>query len=295
MIVKLMRTLFIVLLSCVSLRATGAEKPVFYFTALPNQDEAELNKKFGRLAKYLEEKLGVTVVYVPLHTYEAAVDAFIQNKIQMAWFGAYTGLQARHAVPNSEAIAQGAEDVSFKSYFIANASTGLKKSESFPKGIAGKSFVFGAPLSTSGRLIPEYLIRQNFKKAPDKVFSNVSFSGDHESTLDLVQWGLGNVGVLNYTVYEAAKKAGKVDETKVSVIWETPPFPDNSFVIRGDAEEKFGAGFKAKVRQVLLDLDDKEILKSFSRSKFIPATNEQYEFIEEVIGIIEHEEYAAAK
>jgi phosphonate transport system substrate-binding protein len=45
-----------------------------------------------------------------------------------------------------------------------------------------------------------------------------------------------------------------------------------------------------KVKQALLDLDDKDILKSFARSKFIPATNEQYEFIEELATVIENDE-----
>jgi hypothetical protein len=36
-----------------------------------------------------------------------------------------------------------------------------------------------------------------------------------------------------------------------------------------------------------LQFDDKEVLKSFARSKFIPATNEQYEFIEEIARLIE--------
>jgi phosphonate transport system substrate-binding protein len=62
----------------------------------------------------------------------------------------------------------------------------------------------------------------------------------------------------------------------VSVIWETPAFPDYQFTIRGDVEQKFGAGFKEKVKEAILGLDDKEILGFFARSKFIPATNDQY-------------------
>lgn len=267
-----------------------AQKPVFYFTAIPNQDEAELLKRFNKVAAYLEGKLGVPVTYVPFNSYEAAVEAFVSGKVQLAWFGAYTGVQARHLVPGSEAIVQGLEDTRFKSYFIAHVSSGLQPSKDFPTGIEGKTFLFGAPLSTSGRLVAEYWIRRRFGKSPEQVFSKVSFSGDHSSTLDLVQAGVAQVGVLNYTVFEAAKKAGTVDPAKVSVIWETPPFPDNAFTIRGDVNAVFGEGFKEKVRQALLDLDDKEILKSFSRSKFIPATNEQYEFIEQLAAIIEDEE-----
>src|SRR6516165_9513297 len=135
--------------------AATAQAPTFVFTAIPDQDETRLVERFSRFAKYLETKLAVPVKYVPVKTYPAAVTAFINNDVQLAWFGGYTGVQARHAVPGSEAIAQGAEDVNFKSYFIANSETGLKPSKEFPAGIRGKTLTFGSRSSTSGRVMPE--------------------------------------------------------------------------------------------------------------------------------------------
>jgi phosphonate transport system substrate-binding protein len=262
--------------------SASAQTPAFVFTAIPDQDETRLVERFSRFAKYLEGKLGVPVKYVPVKSYPAAVTAFTNNDVQLAWFGGYTGFQARRAVPGSEALAQGAEDVNFKSYFIANVEAGLKPSKEFPTGIAGKTFTFGSRASTSGRVMPEYFIRKNLGKGPDDVFSRVGFSGDHSRTLQLVQTGAYQLGAMDYTVFETEKKAGKVDDAKVQVIWETPPFPDYQFTIRGGVEKTFGTGFKEKVKQAILSLDDKEILGFFARSKFIPATNGQYRPIEEV-------------
>jgi phosphonate transport system substrate-binding protein len=271
-----------VFLSAAIATSVSAQTPTFVFTAIPDQDETRLVERFSRVATYLEGKLGVPVKYVPVKSYPAAVTAFTNNDVQLAWFGGFTGYQARRAVPGSEAIAQGAEDVNFKSYFIANAEAGLKPSKDFPTGIAGKTFTFGSRASTSGRVMPEYFIRQNLGKGPDDVFSRVGFSGDHSRTLQLVQSGAYQVGAMDYTVYEVEKKAGKVDESKVSVIWETPTFPDYQFTIRGDVDKTFGAGFKEKVKQAILGLDDKEILGFFARTKFIPASNAEYKPIEEV-------------
>ena len=263
--------------------AATAQAPTFVFTAIPDQDETRLVERFSRFAKYLETKLAVPVKYVPVKTYPAAVTAFINNDVQLAWFGGYTGVQARHAVPGSEAIAQGAEDVNFKSYFIANSETGLKASKDFPAGIAGKTLLFGSRSSTSGRVMPEYFIRKHFPgKQPDEIFSRVGFSGDHSRTLQLVQSGAYQVGVMDYTVYEVEKKAGRVEEGRVSVIWESPTFPDYQFTIRGDVDKQFGPGFKEKVKQAIVSLADPEILGYFARSKFIPASNDEYAPIEEV-------------
>ena len=261
----------------------SASPPAFVFTAIPDQDETRLVERFSRFANYLAPKLGVPVKYVPVKTYPAAVSAFINNDVQLAWFGGFTGVQARHAVPGSEAIVQGAEDVNFKSYFIANSETRLKSSAEFPAGIEGKTFTFGSRSSTSGRVMPEYFIRKHFAgRGPDEIFSRVGFSGDHSRTLQLVQSGAYQVGVMDYTVYEVEKKAGRVDESRVTVIWQTPTFPDYQFTIRGDVDKTFGPGFKDRVRQAILSLNDPEILGYFARSKFVPASNEEYAPIEEV-------------
>ena len=263
--------------------SANAQPNTFVFTAIPDQDETRLVERFSRFAKYLEGRLGVPVKYVPVKTYPAAVTAFINNDVQLAWFGGFTGVQARHAVPGSEAIAQGAEDVNFKSYFIANSETGLKFSKDFPASIEGKTLLFGSRSSTSGRVMPEYFIRKHFAgKQPDQIFSRVGFSGDHSRTLQLVQSAAYQVGVMDYTVYEVEKKAGRVDESRVSVIWESPTFPDYQFTIRGDVDKQFGSGFKDKVRRAIVSLADPEILGYFARSKFIPASNAEYAPIEEV-------------
>jgi len=281
MLHKVLHTAALVIMFTSASAATPA--PTFVFTAIPDQDETRLVERFSRFAKYLETKLGVPVKYVPVKTYPAAVTAFINNDVQLAWFGGFTGVQARHAVPGSEAIAQGAEDVNFKSYFIANSETGLKFSRDFPAGIQGRTLLFGSRSSTSGRVMPEYFIRQHFGgKSPDEIFSRVGFSGDHSRTLQLVQSGAYQVGAMDYTVYEVEKKAGRVDESRVAVIWESPTFPDYQFTIRGDVDQQFGAGFKDRVRQAILSLTDPEILSYFARSKFIAASNEQYAPIEEV-------------
>jgi phosphonate transport system substrate-binding protein len=263
--------------------AAAQEKPAFVFTAIPDQDETRLVERFTRVAEYLQEKLGVPVKYLPVKSYPAAVTAFVNNQVQLAWFGGFTGVQARREVPDSEAIAQGAEDAAFKSFIIANAKTGLKPAKDFPKAIEGKSFTFGSRASTSGRLMPEYYIRKAFGgRDPETIFARVGFSGDHSRTIQLVQSGAYEVGVVDYSVWGLDEKAGKVDPAQVAVIWESPTFPDYQWTVRGDVDKNYGAGFKEKLRAALLAIEDPAILSQFGRSKFIPAKNADYAPIEEV-------------
>jgi phosphonate transport system substrate-binding protein len=266
--------------------AAAQDRPALVFTAIPDQDETRLVERFTKVAEYLQARLGTPMKYLPVKSYPATVAAFSANQVQLAWFGGFTGVQARRQVPGSEAIAQGAEDVAFRSFIIANSKTGLTASQEFPKAIAGKSFTFGSRASTSGRLMPEYFIRKEFGgRAPDEIFSRVGFSGDHSRTIQLVQSGAFEIGVLDYTVWDLDSKAGKVEPSQVQVIWESPTYPDYQWTVRGDVDRRYGAGFKEKLRAALLAIDDPAILAQFARSKFIPAKNSDYAPIEEVAKI----------
>ena len=253
--------------------ATAAE---FIFTAIPDQDESALKERFNKIAVYLEEALSIKTRYIPVKSYAAAVTAFRNNQVQLAWFGGLSGVRARQLVKGSKAIAQGLEDPFFETYFIAHESSGLKPSSSFPKGIAGKTFTFGSKGSTSGRLMPEFHIREAFGKTPDKVFKRVGFSGSHSRTVALVNSGAYEVGAVNFKVYKKELNAGKIDQKKVSIIWKTPGYPDYNWSIRGDVDKRFGKGFTDKVQKALIAMKDPVLLRSFPRKSFIKAVNSDF-------------------
>jgi phosphonate transport system substrate-binding protein len=275
------------------LAACDSREPAqtFTFTAIPDQDESRLEQRFGKVAEHLEEALGVPVQYVPVKSYPAAVTAFRNDEVQMAWFGGLSGVQARRLVPGSQAIAQGQEDTAFKSYFIANTRTGLEPGDSLPDAFAEQpSFTFGSKGSTSGRLMPEYYFRERFGAPPQELIDKVGFSGDHSRTLSLVESGAYATGALNYQVWDQALADGDIDTDKVRVIWETPAYADYHWTVRGDLDQRFGDGFSERVTEVLLAIDDPELLEAFPRSAFVPADNDDYQAIEdtaESIGLLD--------
>lgn len=254
----------------------------FVFTAIPDEDETRLRERFDQVAAYLSRALGVPVQYVPVKSYPAAVAAFTNDQVQLAWFGGLSGIQARRAVPGSQAVAQGVEDQAFVSYFIAHRSTGLVAREGFPVGIAGRTFTFGAKSSTSGRLMPEFYIRKHLGKPPEQVFRRVGFSDDHSKTIALVAGGAYEVGAVNYAVWDNERKAGKFDPTQVAVIWKTPPYPDYNWSVRGDVDTVWGAGFTRRLTDALLGMKDPKLLSAFPRSGFVAARNADYQAILEI-------------
>lgn len=267
--------------SFLSLFSTVALSATFTFTAIPDEDESQLRTRFDKVADYLTEQLGVEVKYIPVKSYSAAVTAFRNNQVQLAWFGGLSGVQARRLVPGSEAIAQGFEDQFFKSYLIAHKSTEMAASTHFPL-LNDYTFTFGSKDSTSGRLMPQYFIEKNTGKPIEQIFKRIGFSGDHSRTISQVEAGVYQVGAVNYKVWDTAVENGDVDTSKVKVIWESPTYPDYQWTVHSGVDEKFGAGFKEKLTKTLIGMTDKDLLASFPRESFVPAKNSDYEPIERV-------------
>jgi phosphonate transport system substrate-binding protein len=268
--------------ACLTFAGVAHAQDTLYFSAIPDDDETRLAERFGAVADYLSQQLDVPVEFVPVKSYPAAVTAFRNDQIQLAWFGGLSGVQARLLVPGARAIAQGAEDQTFVTYFIANTEAGLTESPEFPEAARGMSFTFGAKTSTSGRLMPEYHIREQTGEAPEEFFGRVGFSGDHAQTLRLVASGAWQIGALNFTVYDQAVTEGAPEVETAKIIWKTPAYPDYNWTIRGDVDARWGEGFADRVQQALIDMDDPELLAAFPREAFIAATNEDYTPIETV-------------
>jgi phosphonate transport system substrate-binding protein len=257
--------------------------------AIPDQDPEKLNRLYGKVAAYLSKQLGVPVTYKPVTDYAAAVTAFKNDDLDVVWFGGLTGVQARLQVPGARAIAQRDVDQKFTSVFIANRASGLKpiKSTLGLQQLKGKRFTFGPESSTSGRLMPQHYLSLAGVKLSDFRGGQPGFSKSHDNTVELVQSGTYQVGVLNEKVWQTWVESKRVDPNKVSVIWRTPPYYDYHWVANPALDERFGKGFINKVQAALLALNPKapqeaEILALFKADKFIPTRNQNYAQIEKV-------------
>lgn len=256
--------------------AAETELRVLRVSAIPDEAPTELQRKFAPLGKYLEKELGMKVSFVPVSDYAAVVESLATKKLDLAWLGGFTFVQAKirtggTAIP----LVQREEDAKFTSKFI----TADEKIKTLAD-TKGKTFAFGAPSSTSGHLMPRYFLMQDGINA-DKDFKNVAFSGAHDATVAFVAAGKADAGVLNASVWEKMVEQKKVDP-KVHVIATTPPYFDYNWTVRGDLDP----ALVRKISDAFLKLDAKnpehaEILGLQRASKFIPTKKENYEGIEQ--------------
>ena len=278
----------VVISSCGNKKEQGETKEnaavqVLRFSAIPDQDTTAQAERYAPAAKWLAEHLGIKVEFVASSDYGASVDKFATGDIQLAWFGGVSGVQARNEVPGSRAIVSGSKDLQFKSYFIANASTGLTRSETFPAAIKGLTFTFGSSGSTSGCIMPAHFIVTNTEQNPMDYFSKVGFSGSHDKTAYQVQDGTYQAGAMNFSTYDRLVTEGKIDAEKCRIIWQTPPYADYNFTARANLDEMFGEGFTDKLQKLLTDCKDPAVLKAFDRNQFVKVDNNTFQGIADVM------------
>ena len=288
-----MVTVFIGLLA---VSCAQEEAPTLRVGGIPDQDAQRLARRYEIFADYLSKELDVPVEYVPSVSYSAVVTAFSQNDVQLAFFGALTGVQARLQNPGAQAIVQRAHDAEFHSKYVVRAGDQFADLNSLDD-LVGKTgdltITFGSESSTSGHLMPRYFLGEAGINVANDFRTPPGFSGSHDKTWQLVAAGSYDVGALAEDVWERAVTEGNADPAEVRELDTTPNYVNYNWTARADLDEVYGDGFTDKVQAALLALNPQEhgeILELFSTERFIATENDNYQAIESVareLGIIQ--------
>jgi phosphonate transport system substrate-binding protein len=250
---------------------------VFRVTTIPEEAATEQIRKFTPLANYLEQKLGVKVEFTPVNDYPAAVEALVNKKVDLVWFGGFTHVQANlrsggKIVP----LAQREEDTKFQSVFIAKTNSGIKALTD----MKGKQVSFGSQSSTSGHLMPRSFLLQAGLN-PEKDFRRIAYSGAHDATIASVVSGKVDAAALDITVWRKFVSENKVDTKDVDVFYTTPPYFNYNWSVHADMP----AAMQDRVKKAILDLNPSdpaqaEILKLNRATRYVPTTPENYKGLE---------------
>jgi len=267
------------LMTCalVTFGAISHAQQVFRVTTIPEEAATEQVRKFTPLATYLEKKLGMKVEFTPVSDYPAAVEALVNKKVDLVWFGGFTHVQAQlrsggKIVP----IAQREEDTKFQSVFIAKTDSGIKALAD----LKGRQVSFGSQSSTSGHLMPRHFLLQA-GLTPEKDFKRVAYSGAHDATIASVVSGKVDAAALDITVWRKFVGENKVDTKAVDVFHTTPTYFNYNWSMHVDSP----AELRQRVQKALLDIDPataegREILQLNRATRYIPTSPENYKGLE---------------
>jgi phosphonate transport system substrate-binding protein len=204
------------------------------------------------------------------------VETVVNKKVDMAWFGGFTHVQAQvRSGGKMLPLVQREEDEKFRSVFITSDPAVQTLAD-----LKGKDVTFGSQSSTSGHLMPRSFLLQAGVN-PEKDFRRTAFSGAHDATIAAVASGKVQAGALNISVWEKFVADKKVDTTKVRAFYTTPPYYDYNWTVHADMP----AALQTKLREAFLALnkstpEGKEILELQRATRFVPTTADNYKGIE---------------
>jgi phosphonate transport system substrate-binding protein len=227
-------------------------------------------RKFKPILDYLENRLGrdglnVSIKIKIYPSYSAALDAIVNGDVDFARFGPASYVLARERNRDIRLLAMEHKKHQKRFYgiFIVPESSSITSLEE----IKGKSFAFGDKNSTIGR----YLSQAELVKAGvhAKDLKSYEYLGRHDKVALAVAAGNYDAGVVKentYKKYAASKGLKKIAR-----------FPNvtKPWVVQAGFDEKlFGV-----LQQALWELKDKTILKNLKQDGFLPADDNDYEFV----------------
>lgn len=241
---------------------------VLKMSCIPDADPTKLKDIHEAYAKYLSGKLGIECQFTPVTEYSSTVTGMVTKQLDLVWYGGVTSVMAlKETKGNAERLVMREEDKHFRSVFIAGKSTGITKLED----LKGRTFTFGATMSTSGHFMPRYFMMKAGID-PAKDLKSAGHAKNHDETARAVEGGTVDAGALNWKTWEKLVKEKKVDTAKCDVFFTSDEYVDYCWVARKDLP----AGLRTAITKALLDLDpakpeEKKILDAHSASKYVPS------------------------
>jgi len=263
--------------SCSEKSSSNVLPGVLRIGILPDEDIDALVQHYAPLFRYLSEELNVSYQLTIPKSYQDLLDEFAKGSIDLAYFGGLTFLQAYHqfgAVP----LVMRDIDTNFTSYFIARADMPQQTLADFKN----MRFSFGSKLSTSGHLMPRYFLEKNNIK-PERYFSKVIYSGQHDKTISYVVNGEVDLGAVNAKILDKLTEKKIVNPDNIRIIWETPPYTDYVWALRATFSEKT----KLRLRDAFLALSPSNprhrvILEGVGANGFLPAVVSDFNKLDEI-------------
>ena len=196
------------------------------FAYTPVEDPAVYKEAWSDFLEYLEEKTGKSVVFFPVQSNAAQIEAMRSGRLHIAGFNTGSNPLAVNCAGFHPFTIMASKDGSFgyEMEILTYPGSGIEKVED----IKGKQLAFTSPTSNSGFKAPSAILKADFGMEAERDFEPV-FSGKHDNSI---------LGVANKD-YPAASIANSVlarmiqrdvlKPEQVVSIYKSQTFPTTGF------------------------------------------------------------------
>ena len=242
---------------------------------VPNQNPEKVEAEYEPFGDYLSGKLGKKVELSVPTSYNAVVEAMASDKLDLAYFGALTYVQARQRAEVSPLVTEinpYTHTTKYHSLIIVPADSSIQRVED----IKGKTFAFGSVSSTSGSLYPAIMLQEaGIDYRTD--LKEKTYTGGHDATAQAVANGRVDAGGIEDRILYNLEKDGTVDENKVRTVKESEPIEGYPWVVRDALSDEL----KGDIVNAFLQIKDPTLLNLLRAEGYERVRAEDYDYVEE--------------
>ncbi len=233
-----MKRLFLFLGLCVvlTLGAVAARAETLVMGLIPAENNEEMVRQFEPMRRYLEGKLAIDIKVYTATDYSGVIEAMRRKRIDVAWFGPMSYYLAEieaGAVAFAVGVRASSGKSSYRSIFVVPEGS---PATSIPD-LEGKNVAFIDPASTSGGLVPTYVVKKATGRMPEVFFGKLFYAGSHDAALLAVKNKTVDAAASNDITYWRMVGAGLIDEVSNHIISYSSELPGAPLVYRGDLDE----------------------------------------------------------
>lgn len=252
------------------------------FALLSTESAAEIVRRWGPILVQLEKDLNVKVKSAAATDYRGTIEALKFRKAEVGHLGPKSYVEAStNNYANVEPIAQlqlANGSLGYRSCLIVHADSDIFS----PEDMAGKTFSFNDPNSTSGYLVPSAFFLMEMGIDPKKHFSKLTFSGSHEASILAVANRKVDIASTNLPDLQQLTREGKIQRGALRVIWVSKLIPNDPIVVRRDLP----ANLRQAIQESLLTMRTRhpEAFKDIGAwvGSFVRADDSKYQVIRDL-------------
>ncbi|MFH0726924.1 MAG: PhnD/SsuA/transferrin family substrate-binding protein [Pseudomonadota bacterium] len=256
--------------------------PVYRLVVHPLHNPAKLMQAYQPLVDYLNGRLqGAALALEASRDYANFEEKYRGRKPEFLLPNPWQTLDAMKA--GYRVIAMAGDPRDFKGIFVVRLDSDLTR----PADLKGKSVSYPSHTALAACIMPQYFLHNHGINVLTDIENR--YVGSQESAIMNAFLKQTAAGVTWPPPWRAFQKEHPREAAELKVIWETESLVNNSVMVRGDVPAPVGE----QVRALLLGLDGtregESVLAGMETSRFLPASDEDYDGVRRYISRFESE------
>ena len=245
---------------------------------IPAENNEEMVAAFEPLRVYLEERLEESVTVYTATDYTGIIEAMRKNRLDIAWFGPMSYYLAEREA-NAEAFVIGVRPGgSAKYHSIITVPKG--SDANVLEDLRGKTIAFVDPASTSGGLVPRYMVKRATGLMPEEFFGRLIWAGSHDAAQLAVKNNTVDAAAGADMIYERMLEKGLITAETNRIIMVSDPLPGAPLPWRADLNSER----KSQILDAFLDAHNHTDVSGLTRiGHFEIATPTDYDVIRDMV------------